>query len=192
MRYFFSDGLQFECTRCGTCCTGDPGIIRVGDVDITAIAAYLQVSLEDVRSRYVRMDASGTGIRERVDGACIFWGEDGCAVYPVRPLQCRLYPFWFQLLRNPDAWKAEQKRCPGIGRGRLWSEEEILERIWLSMESLGVEAEGVHVDGRNGTKRDDPKMHTSPENGAALNSSKALPKGEGADWERNRDTIPLS
>ncbi len=140
MTYFFSEGLRFECTRCGACCTGEPGIIRVTDAEIAAIAAYLQMSLEEVRSGYVRMNDQGSGIRERVDGACVFWIGDGCAIYPVRPLQCRLYPFWFRLLRNPDAWESERKRCPGIGRGRLWSEEEILERLWLSMERLG---EGV-------------------------------------------------
>ena len=136
MSSFFSNGLRFECTRCGACCTGEPGVIRATDAEIAAIAAYLEMPLEDVRSRYVRMDAEGSGIGEREDGACVFWTERGCAVYPARPLQCRLYPFWFRLLRNPDAWEAESKRCPGIGRGRLWSEEEVLERVWLSMERL--------------------------------------------------------
>lgn len=136
MTPFFSDGLRFECTRCGACCTGEPGIIRVSGAEIDAIAAYLEIPLEEIRDRYVRMDAEDLGIREREDGACSFWSKHGCAVYLVRPLQCRLYPFWFRLLRNPDAWEAESKRCPGIGRGRLWSEEEILERVWLSMERL--------------------------------------------------------
>lgn len=138
MTSFFSDGLRFECTRCGACCTGDPGIVRVTDAELAAISGHLKLSFEEVHHRYVRMDAQGFGIREREDGACIFWAEDGCLIYPVRPLQCRLYPFWFRLLRNPDAWEAERKQCPGIGRGRLWSEEEILERVWLSMTCIGI------------------------------------------------------
>lgn len=28
---FFDAGIRFECRRCGACCTGDPGIVRVNE-----------------------------------------------------------------------------------------------------------------------------------------------------------------
>ncbi len=132
-RYFFSDGLRFECMRCGACCTGEPGIIRVTEAEIMRIADWLKRPFGEIFQESVERIAQGYGIRERPDGACMFWRDTGCGIYPVRPLQCRLYPFWFNLLRNPAAWEAEKKRCPGIGKGRRHTEAEILEWVTLSM-----------------------------------------------------------
>jgi hypothetical protein len=50
---------------------------------------------------------------------CHFLREGGCAVHPVKPTQCRLYPFWPELVENRTAWRIEQLRCPGIGKGEL-------------------------------------------------------------------------
>lgn len=132
-RYFFSDGLRFECIRCGACCTGEPGIVRVSEAEILCIADWLKRSVDEFFQESIERIAQGYGIRERKDGACMFWRDTGCSIYPVRPQQCRLYPFWFKLLRNRAAWEAEKKRCPGIGKGRCYAEAEIIERLTLSM-----------------------------------------------------------
>ena len=42
----------------------------------------------------------------------------GGRVYPVRPLQCRTYPFWPEVLASRQAWQREARRCEGINRGR--------------------------------------------------------------------------
>jgi hypothetical protein len=34
-------------------------------------------------------------------------------------VQCRLYPFWPELVESRAAWKEEAKLCPGIGKGDL-------------------------------------------------------------------------
>lgn len=132
-RYFFSDGLRFECQRCGACCTGEPGIIRATESEILCIADWLKRSVDDLSQESIERIGQGYVIREWPDGACIFWRDTGCGIYPVRPLQCRLYPFWFKLLRNPALWEAEMKHCPGIGKGRRYTEAEILEWVTLSM-----------------------------------------------------------
>ena len=52
------------------------------------------------------------------DGRCVFLGANGqCRVYPVRPVQCRTYPFWPEVLCSGTAWEQESRRCEGIGRG---------------------------------------------------------------------------
>ena len=48
-----------------------------------------------------------------------------CMIYPVRPSQCRMWPFWPSNLANPAAWNETAQKCPGINRGRLYSCEEI-------------------------------------------------------------------
>ena len=59
---------------------------------------------------------------------CIFWEDGaGCQVYHARPLQCRQWPFWPEMLASKAAWKAEKSICPGmdVEDGRLYSREEI-------------------------------------------------------------------
>ena len=52
-------------------------------------------------------------------------GSQGCMVYPVRPRQCRTFPFWSENLKDAAAWEALRPGCPGIGEGRLFPSEEI-------------------------------------------------------------------
>lgn len=132
-RYFFSEGIRFECSRCGGCCTGEPGIIRVTEAEILQIADWLKCSVEEIVQDSIERAANGYRIREREDGACAFWSDSGCGIYPVRPAQCRLYPFWFNLMRNPVVWEAEKKRCPGIGKGKWYTEDEILDLLALQI-----------------------------------------------------------
>jgi hypothetical protein len=42
-KYFFDDGIRFDCIRCGKCCNGAPGIIIVLDNEIGPIADFLEL-----------------------------------------------------------------------------------------------------------------------------------------------------
>jgi Fe-S-cluster containining protein len=63
---------------------------------------------------------------------CVFLQQTrqgrGCAIYEVRPAQCRNWPFWEHNLASPDTWNSTAQACPGINRGRLHSPEQILEK----------------------------------------------------------------
>ena len=41
---WYADGLQFECTQCGDCCTGAPGYVWVNKSEIEALAAEGQLT----------------------------------------------------------------------------------------------------------------------------------------------------
>ncbi|WP_296458322.1 hypothetical protein [Rubinisphaera sp.] len=43
---WYKDGLKFECTQCGNCCTGGPGAVWVSEEEIQAIAEYLEKPVE--------------------------------------------------------------------------------------------------------------------------------------------------
>jgi Fe-S-cluster containining protein len=124
-RYFFDRGLRFECVQCGRCCTGDPGIVYVAPEELAPLAAHLEISLEATIRRYLAPWGDGHTIREAPDGSCLFYHR-GCTIYPVRPTQCRTWPFWMQNLRTPARWEQVARSCPGIGRGRRYTREEIL------------------------------------------------------------------
>ncbi len=124
--YFFDDGIHFECARCGACCTGTPGVICVDEDEIQAISKFLDLDAEDFKRQQLYPWKEGFSIKEHPDGRCIYF-DKGCRIYPVRPMQCRTFPFWLQNLRSEEKWHKIEKECPGIGKGRLYEKEEILD-----------------------------------------------------------------
>ena len=124
--YFFDNGIRFACRRCGNCCTGAPGIVRVNRREIIDIAAHVKMPQERFIQTYLTPWEGGHTIKEDKDGNCLFF-ENGCRIYPVRPQQCRQFPFWFNNLRSEARWQMIRRQCPGIGHGRLYTKTQILE-----------------------------------------------------------------
>jgi len=136
-RYFFEGGLKFECRRCGACCNGAPGVIYVSAGEIDPIAGFMDLDKDVFVERCLYPFQDSYSIREDETGRCIFY-ENGCAIYPVRPMQCRTFPFWVQNLRSIRDWRRVASGCPGIGRGHLYTTEEILEILDASYELYRV------------------------------------------------------
>ena len=60
---------------------------------------------------------------------CLFLDGTRCAVYDGRPKQCRTWPFWPEHM-DAKTWSREiESFCPGVGKGRLYKKNEILERL---------------------------------------------------------------
>ncbi len=130
--YFFDDGIRFQCQGCGTCCTGAPGVVRVDVPEIVAIAAFLDRSVGEIIDAFVFPWEDGHSIKEDADGRCLFY-DDGCRIYPVRPRQCRTFPFWVSIMRAEFHWHATCRQCPGIGTGRRYTKTEILDVLESSL-----------------------------------------------------------
>lgn len=124
---WYADGLAFECTRCGNCCTGAPGTVKVSEQETEELAALVGLDLADFCERFTRLvDGDTVSLIERSNGDCIFWSaSEGCLVYAARPRQCRTWPFWRKNLASPAAWREAAAGCPGIGRGTQHSRAEI-------------------------------------------------------------------
>lgn len=110
---------RFACTGCGKCCTGRGSwVIEVNRAEQERIRRHLGIGRDWLRRRYVfRFDDETESLRMHPNGDCVFL-EDGrrCRIYAVRPAQCRSYPFWPELASRA-AWRAEARRCEGIGTG---------------------------------------------------------------------------
>ncbi len=132
-RKFFKDGIRFECTRCGHCCTGEPGSIFVNSGEIQNIREYLGMEEAAFEQGCLRPMPGGFSIREKENGDCIFYTEGGCSIHDLRPVQCRTYPFWFSTMRSEEQWLKTCAECPGIGQGRLYTQEEILKTVHRDM-----------------------------------------------------------
>ena len=127
---WYRDGLRFTCTQCGDCCTGEPGYVWVTEEELAALADFRGEPLEQVRALYTRRARRGLTLREKGNGDCVFYDrKKGCTVYPVRPTQCRTWPFWESNVATPEAWEHTCSVCPGSGRGELIPAEEITRRL---------------------------------------------------------------
>jgi len=138
--YFFDTGLYFECRKCGACCTGSPGIVRVKRDEIEKIARFLSVPVHEFMKKYIYSYGPGYSVREHPDGRCYFFDEK-CLVYKVRPIQCRTFPFWFRHLRNEVNWKKISKECPGIGQGKHYTKEKIIDIVHNTLFDKDLETE---------------------------------------------------
>jgi len=124
MNIIKKDGFDFgfdqsACISCGGhCCTGESGYIWVKYDEIIAISDFLNLTpekfgiiyIKKVKHRYSLVEYNR---KDHNDFACIFFDEkiNGCTIYPVRPLQCRTFPFWDQFKNSKEEVK---KECPGI------------------------------------------------------------------------------
>jgi Fe-S-cluster containining protein len=127
---WFADGLRFTCTQCGDCCTGAPGYVWVTDAELAAIAGHLGQEVAEVRALYSRKSRGRQTLREKANGDCVFYDrKKGCTIYPVRPPQCRTWPFWDSNVETPEEWQKTCELCPGSGRGELIPAEEISRRL---------------------------------------------------------------
>lgn len=121
---WYADGLRFACTQCGACCSGAPGHVWVDGDEIEAIAAFLGLTPEQFNRRHVRRVGRGRSLLELPGGDCEFLerlpdGKTRCRIHPVRPTQCRTWPFWRSNLTTLQAWRLTGRGCPGIDRGPL-------------------------------------------------------------------------
>jgi len=102
---WYRDGLRFQCTQCGNCCTGAPGYVWVNQQEIEALAAAVgETDLAVFEAKYVRKVGTRKSLKEFGNGDCVFF--DGqtrrCTVYAQRPRQCRTWPFWDSNVRTPE------------------------------------------------------------------------------------------
>jgi uncharacterized protein len=123
---WYAEGLRFGCEACGRCCGGGPGYVWLDEVELAEIARRVGLPVEEFRRAYVRPLWRGMSLREKSNYDCVLLdGRGQCTAYEVRPLQCRIWPFWPSNLTNRQAWDEAAQRCPGIGRGPLIRYEQI-------------------------------------------------------------------
>ncbi len=105
------------CKECGAfCCRGKAGNIWVTTGEIENICRFLNCNVIDGIHGFFQRRSNRISIWERFVGneyQCVFLDADTkkCTIYPVRPNQCRTFPFWehFKSDRN-----ALLKECPGV------------------------------------------------------------------------------
>lgn len=133
--FFERTQLRFQCTGCGECCTGGGDYhVFVGVAEAEAIRQFSGLSRAWFRRRYIQRLESGELVLTSRGDDCVFLDADRrCRIYPVRPLQCRSYPFWPELVNSRRAWEREGCRCEGIGRGAVVAKGKVI--AWLRLHA---------------------------------------------------------
>ncbi len=121
---FYSEGLHFECTGCGACCKLGGGFVYPSLEDVGFSARHLELSVNAFTETYMELH-KGQYVFKNDGDNCIFYGQNGCNIYEARPTQCRTFPFWKDNLKSHYRWKIIEEECEGIGKGKLFSYNEI-------------------------------------------------------------------
>lgn len=130
---WYQDGLRFECTGCGNCCTGSPGYTWVSLTEIETIADHLKLSIEAFANKYLRQVGQRYSLTERPGNFdCVFLRDQKCTIYAVRPKQCRTFPWWAQNLKDKKAWQEAARHCEGIqNKAPVIAFEKIQEQLHI-------------------------------------------------------------
>jgi len=139
-RPFWAEGLQFQCQGSGKCCVsrGSYGHVFLTKEDRTTLACFFGISLAAFNKQYCDRSGGRWKLKDANAGECIFLKDKRCSAYFARPTQCRTWPFWPEVL-NAKTWNSEVANfCPGIGKGKLWSPQEIEEQMAIQVAAETV------------------------------------------------------
>lgn len=123
---WYSEGLAFECQGCGKCCRGPGGYVWINENELTAMAAALGMSEKQFARRYVRNVSGELALVDKENDDCVFLNEKGqCDLYECRPVQCRTFPWWPEIIKSRMSWENSAYDCPGFNKGPIRSRQEI-------------------------------------------------------------------
>ena len=115
---WYKDGLRFQCTECGQCCTGSPGYVWVTEQEMEAMAKHLKIPIDLFKRKYTRQSGNRYALIEKKtmhnEYDCIFLKDKKCTIYQFRPKQCRTFPWWKENLNSEESWKLAAQSCEGI------------------------------------------------------------------------------
>jgi Fe-S-cluster containining protein len=105
--------IEFNCKQCGSCCSGT-GEVYITTKELQEIAAFLKISLREAKRKYVHTRNNKKILKDSEKAACIFLSNNKCRIYPVRPKQCRSFPFWLEIMKDKKKWLSYLKDCQAL------------------------------------------------------------------------------
>ena len=132
-------GIKFECQGSGNCCVsrGSYGFVYLSKKDIKKLSIGFKTTEQNFIKNYCQKTDGFIHLKElkKNKGNCIFLKDNKCTVYKSRPTQCRTWPFWPENMNN-KTWNEDiAKNCPGVGKGKVKSKEEILKQVQTDYEN---------------------------------------------------------
>lgn len=114
-----AEALRFECQPgCTACCT-QKGFVYLSDTDILRAAAWLRMTPADFERKYIYRTRRRARLRVPAEANCHFLLDGGCSIHEAKPTQCRIFPFWPEMVESRREWRKTARYCPGMGKGPL-------------------------------------------------------------------------
>jgi hypothetical protein len=113
------EGLRFQCQPgCTECCT-QRGFVYLTEADVERAAAFLGMRAAAFERKYIYRTRWRLRLRVPRESQCHFLDGEGCSIHPAKPTQCRIFPFWPEMVESRREWRKTARYCPGIGKGEL-------------------------------------------------------------------------
>ncbi|MBM3723837.1 MAG: YkgJ family cysteine cluster protein [Acidobacteria bacterium] len=111
--------IRFQCQPGCTACCEVKGYVYLTEQDLERAAAFAGLTAQEFERKYVYRTRHLLRLRKPRDRNCEFLGAGVCTIHPAKPTQCRVFPFWPEMVEDRREWKRAGKFCPGIGQGPL-------------------------------------------------------------------------
>ena len=114
-----AEGLRFACQPGCTACCRQTGLVYLTEDDLARAAGFLGMTVSAFERKYCYRTRNRLRLRVPRHAHCHFLLHDGCSIHPAKPTQCRIFPFWPELVESRREWKKTARYCPGMGQGPL-------------------------------------------------------------------------
>jgi hypothetical protein len=107
--------------------------------DIARLSKFVKLTQAEFERRYLCGKAPLLRFRKPRNKQCPFLLSDGCSVHEIKPLQCRAFPYWPELLEKASERREAAKYCPGMNKGPLVNiklAREIADEVLKAFPSL--------------------------------------------------------
>lgn len=145
MSFDYPQAIRFKCLKCGICCGNTPvktrhvvllktEVEKISEITKSPISEFaVEIMGRDPYS-YEMAKTSG-------EGACVFLKDDKCAIYALRPMVCRFYPFELKAMTLVKHKFVVTDECPGVGKGKKLTIDYYRELVRLANCRLKKEQE---------------------------------------------------
>jgi Fe-S-cluster containining protein len=125
-KFSYPISVRFRCIRCGICCGDTKDKNRHVLLFKTEVEQIAKAKGRQIFNFAVKIEDNAPysyEMKKRKDGKCVFFKNNRCTIYSLRPLICRFYPFELKDMHNRKYTFLYTNECPGINKGQVLNED---------------------------------------------------------------------
>jgi len=111
--------MRFACQPGCTECCRQKGFVYLTETDLVRAAMYVGMTAAEFERKYIYRTRRRMRLRVAQAAGCPFLLQDRCSIHPAKPTQCRIFPFWPELVESRREWAKTARYCPGLNQGPL-------------------------------------------------------------------------